>query len=130
VRTGNPGPQGPLGTAKRSFSTANRQIQIFNLDLKTKIKSHTMAEDVVFWKWITDSLIGLVTETAVFHWNTEGGDAAIPVRMFARHASLAGCQIINYRVNSDQKWMVVVGISAQVRRRRTAETSTEIPTLT
>jgi hypothetical protein len=27
---------------------------------------------------------------------------------------LSGCQIINYRVNSDEKWMVLIGISAQV----------------
>lgn len=38
-----------------------------------------------------------------------------PTKMFDRHSSLASCQIINYRVSHDMKWLLVVGISAQVR---------------
>jgi hypothetical protein len=34
--------------------------------------------------------------------------------MFDRHSSLAGCQIINYKTDKNQKWLLVVGISAQV----------------
>lgn len=71
-----------------------------------------MHEDVVFWRWIDIKTLGLVTETAVYHWSVEGESA--PVKIFDRHASLSGCQIINYRVNSDEKWMVLIGISAQV----------------
>jgi len=32
--------------------------------------------------------------------------------VFDRHASLAGNQIINYRVTPDEKWLVLVGISS------------------
>jgi len=35
-----------------------------------------------------------------------------PVKVFDRHASLAGNQIINYRVTPDEKWLVLVGISS------------------
>jgi clathrin heavy chain len=80
--------------------------------MKSKLKSHLMHEDVVFWRWIDIKTLGLVTETAVYHWSVEGESA--PVKIFDRHASLSGCQIINYRVNSDEKWMVLIGISAQV----------------
>ena len=38
-----------------------------------------------------------------------------PTKMFDRHSSLASCQIINYRVSHDMQWLLVVGISAQVR---------------
>ena len=34
--------------------------------------------------------------------------------MFDRHSSLAGCQIINYRCDSKQQWLLLIGISAQV----------------
>jgi len=47
------------------------QLQVFNLDTKSKVKSHTMPEAVVFWKWLTPSLMGLVTAGAVYHWSTE-----------------------------------------------------------
>ena len=31
-----------------------------------------MTEDVIFWKWISVNMIGLVTEAAVYHWAMEG----------------------------------------------------------
>ena len=69
-----------------------------------------MNEDVVFWKWVTPKMIGLVTELSVFHWNIEGD--SVPLKMFDRVASLQGSQIISYRINSSENWMVLVGISA------------------
>ncbi|TPX47357.1 hypothetical protein SeMB42_g00049 [Synchytrium endobioticum] len=93
---------------------AARQLQIFNLELKSKVKSHVMAEDVVFWKWISTQALGIVTEAAVYHWSIEGD--AQPVKMFDRHSTLAGSQIINYRVNSEEKWLLLIGISAQEGR--------------
>ena len=41
--------------------------------------------------------------------------ASEPVKMFDRHTNLAGCQIINYRTDKEQKWLLLVGITAQVR---------------
>ncbi|GAA5918516.1 hypothetical protein JCM1841_003276 [Sporobolomyces salmonicolor] len=98
---------------------AQRQLQIFNIELKQKVKSHLMHEDVTFWKWVSPTTLGIVTETAVYHWvcyapasapATVTADA--PVKVFDRHASLAGNQIINYRVTPDEKWLVLVGISS------------------
>lgn len=85
-------------------------MQIFNIETKSKVKSHLNNEDVVFWKWISDTTIGLVTDTAVFHWSITDSTSA-PVKVFDRHATLAGAQIINYRVSGDEKWLVLVGIS-------------------
>lgn len=34
-----------------------------------------------------------------------------PQKIFDRHPSLVGAQIINYRASSDEKWLVLVGIS-------------------
>ncbi|KAJ3163550.1 hypothetical protein HDU86_000131 [Geranomyces michiganensis] len=91
-----------------------RQLQIFNLEMKSKVKSHNMTEDVVFWKWISVSTLGLVTETSVYHWSMEGDSQ--PQKMFDRHTNLVGSQIINYRVSADEKWLLLIGISAQQGR--------------
>ncbi|KAJ3152832.1 hypothetical protein HDU89_001035 [Geranomyces variabilis] len=91
-----------------------RQLQIFNLEMKSKVKSHNMTEDVVFWKWISVSSLGLVTETTVYHWSMEGDSQ--PQKMFDRHTNLVGSQIINYRVSADEKWLLLIGISAQQGR--------------
>jgi len=42
-----------------------------------------------------------------------------PVKMFDRHSSLAGCQIINYRTDVKQQWLLLIGISAQVGESET-----------
>jgi len=93
---------------------AMRTLQIFNIEMKSKMKAHTLTEDVVFWKWINVNTISLVTETAVFHWSMEG--ESTPVKMFDRHTSLNGCQIINYRTDHSLKWLLLIGISAQQNR--------------
>lgn len=51
---------------------AGRTLQIFNIEMKSKVKATTMNEDVVFWKWITVNTLGLVTETSILHWSMEG----------------------------------------------------------
>lgn len=93
---------------------AARTLQIFNMEMKSKVKAHTMTEEVLFWKWISVNIIALVTDTAVFHWSMEGESQ--PVKMFDRHASLAGCQIINYRTDQQHRWLLLIGISAQQNR--------------
>lgn len=93
-------------------SLAAKTLQIFNIEMKSKMKAHTMTDDVTFWKWISLNTVALVTDNAVYHWSMEGDSQ--PVKIFDRHSSLAGCQIINYRTDAKQKWLLLIGISAQV----------------
>ncbi|OCH91028.1 clathrin heavy chain [Obba rivulosa] len=89
---------------------AGRTLQIFNIETKQKVKSHVNNEDVVFWKWINDTTLGMVTDTAVYHWTINDATSP-PQKIFDRHATLVGAQIINYRTTSDEKWLVLVGIA-------------------
>lgn len=95
-------------------AAAQKTLQIFNIEMKSKMKAHTMTDDVVFWKWISPNTLALVTETSVFHWSMEGD--SVPQKMFDRHSSLNGCQIINYRTDPKQQWLLLVGISVQHSR--------------
>lgn len=67
----------------------SRTLQIFDLEAKQKLKSATMNEDVVFWKWISDKELGLVTETAVYHWDIFDATQAAPVEVFKRNQNMA-----------------------------------------
>lgn len=67
---------------------AQRTLQIFNLEAKEKLKSHTMHEDVVFWKWISERSLGLITETSVYHWDVTDANQVTPVKVFDRHTDL------------------------------------------
>ncbi|RZC78063.1 hypothetical protein C5167_002277 [Papaver somniferum] len=89
--------------------TTQDHLQIFNIEMKAKMKSHQMPEQVVFWKWISPKMLGLVTQTSVYHWSIEG--ESDPVKMFDRTANLASNQIINYRCDPSEKWLVLIGIA-------------------
>lgn len=91
---------------------AGQALQIFNIELKTKIKAYQMPEPVMYWTWLNEKTIALVTANAVFHWSVEG--STDPVKKFDRLPAMASSQIINYKADQNEKWMVLIGIS-QVR---------------
>ncbi|KAL2541769.1 Clathrin heavy chain 1 [Abeliophyllum distichum] len=95
--------------------TTQDHLQIFNIEAKAKMKSHQMPEQVVFWKWITPNMLGLVTQSSVYHWSIEGDSE--PVKMFDRTANLANNQIINYRCDPSEKWLVLIGIAPGLPER-------------
>ncbi|KAF5825943.1 hypothetical protein DUNSADRAFT_5734 [Dunaliella salina] len=92
--------------------TAGDNLQVFNLDTKTKLKAYQMPETVEYWKWINPNMLGLVTAGAVYHWSIEGAPDAPPIKVFERTPNLAGAQIISYRTTADLKWSVLIGITA------------------
>lgn len=94
-----------------ALKAQSRLLQAFDLGNKKKLQSHSMNEDVVFWKWINEKSLGIVTATAIYHWDILDSNQTSPVKMFDRNANLSETQIINYRVSDDGNWMVVVGIS-------------------
>lgn len=65
-----------------------RTLQIFDLGNKAKLKSTTMNEDVVFWKFFSENTLGLVTDTAVYHWNILDPSQAAPQKVFDRNNNL------------------------------------------
>lgn len=72
--------------AKPTAGVEGDQLQLFNMDLKAKLKAVQFPHSVVFWKWITPKKLGLVTATEVYHWDMEvggrrgGGGATGPFR--------------------------------------------------
>lgn len=97
-----------------TVSAAGRQLQIFNIETKAKVKQHLNEHDIVFWKWVNETTIGMVTDTSVYHWTITDPNSP-PQKIFDRHATLAGAQIINYRVTDDEKWLVLIGISGNAQ---------------
>ncbi|CAF4999102.1 unnamed protein product, partial [Rotaria sp. Silwood1] len=101
-------------TSKVIALQAAKTLQIFNIELRSRMKTYTMTEDFIFWKWINGNTIGIITETSGYHWSMESDSQ--PVKMFDRHESLFGCQIINYRTDESLQWLLVNGIKAEEDR--------------
>lgn len=71
-----------------ALQAQKRTLQIFDLGLKQKLKSHVMTEDLVYWKWYSPDSLGLVTETAVYHWNVYDSAQMTPTKMFERNTNI------------------------------------------
>lgn len=74
-----------------ALKAQSRTLQIFDLEQKQKLKSTTMNEDVAFWKWISETTLGMVTESSVYHWDVFDPTQAAPVKVFDRNANLQVC---------------------------------------
>ena len=72
-----------------ALKAQQRTLQIFDLGQKVKLKSTMMNEDVLFWKWISVDVLGLVTETSIFHWNVFDDKEPAPLRIFERNVNLS-----------------------------------------
>lgn len=71
-----------------ALKAQSRTLQIFDLEQKKKLKSCTMNEDVQFWKWISESTLGLITTGSVYHWDVYDASQDAPVKVFERNANL------------------------------------------
>jgi clathrin heavy chain len=72
-----------------ALKAQQRTLQIFDLGQKIKLKSSTMNEDVLFWKWVSIDTLGLVTDTAIYHWNVFDQGQSNPTKIFDRTPNLA-----------------------------------------
>jgi len=96
----------------RAVANGVANLQIYNLELRTKMKSATVPGTVVFWRWLDPKTVAIVTDASVYHWSMDGD--AQPEKIFDRSASNGPVQVINYRSSADGKWLIVVGIAAQL----------------
>jgi clathrin heavy chain len=94
---------------------SQQTLQIFNIAEKAKLKSYNMPDPVVFWRWLTPTLMGIVTTKSVYHWEIEDLKAE-PVKMYDRLKELEGHQIISYRADASLKWFCLVGLAQESGR--------------
>lgn len=88
---------------------AQQTLQVFNLELRAKMKSFNLPAPIVYWRWTSPNTIALVTAASVFHWSIENDT---PTKIFDRNPAVGdGTQVINYQVSNDQKWCLLCAIA-------------------
>ncbi|GMG22582.1 unnamed protein product [Ambrosiozyma monospora] len=88
-------------------------LQVFNLGTKQRLKSNVTNEAVIFWKWLDEEVIGLVTASSIFTWNVFDGSDAGPALLTSRHVSLANSQLTQLVSNYDHSWFALCGIAQE-----------------
>lgn len=89
----------------------SRTVQVVNLDTKQRLKHTVLTEDIVFWRWITPHVLGIVTDRSLYTWDITDASAVAPQLLTTRHASLENCQVINFQQNEAGTWFLVNGIT-------------------
>ncbi|KAJ3673822.1 hypothetical protein LUZ60_005814 [Juncus effusus] len=110
----NPHRPPTLAFKARIPGTSQDHLQIFDIETNITTRSYQNLS-VVFWKWISPKMLGLVTQTAVYHWSIEG--ELEPVKMFDRTTNLANNQIVSYKCDPAKKWLVLIGIAPGTAER-------------
>lgn len=96
-----------------SLRANDKTIQIFNMETKQRLKSNEMNERIVFWKWLSDQVLGLVTLNSIYTWNVFDGTDAGPILLTSRHVSLNDCQITQFAANKSLNWFAIGGIAQE-----------------
>lgn len=86
-------------------------IQVFNLDNQSKLKSLKIPGNFAFWSWVSNDVLGFVTNDAVYHLDlTQGPDQFS--KIVDRKGNIEGCQIISYKLDPQGKYASISGISS------------------
>jgi len=84
-------------------------LQIFNLDMRTRMKTTEAADPVLYWRWLDSRTIAYVTAKAVYHWSMEGD--VEPAKKFDIVPEDRQVQIIGYDASADGNWLFLQGIA-------------------
>ncbi|KAB1217632.1 Clathrin heavy chain 1 [Morella rubra] len=85
--------------------TTQDHLQIFNIEMKAKMKSYQMPEQLFNLFQYHAAIILQVIRLLCHLCDSE------PVKMFDRTANMSNNQIINYRCDPSEKWLVLIGIA-------------------
>ncbi|XP_014673517.1 PREDICTED: clathrin heavy chain 2-like isoform X2 [Priapulus caudatus] len=91
---------------------AGQQLEVYDMERKVLVSKHKTSFPVIFWTWIGASVIALVSDDAVYHWDlAHGSDASSAQRrLFARHSRLDNAEIVSYVADDAHRWCALLGL--------------------
>ncbi|XP_071092944.1 clathrin heavy chain 1-like [Haliotis cracherodii] len=88
---------------------AGLRFEVFNLDTKVMMSKTRLHEPIMYWTWLNSDVIGMVTDSAVYHWDLWQADSP-PEKMFLRHTRLMFSEIVSYKADPGLKWLALTGL--------------------
>ena len=71
-----------------ALKAQGRTLQLFNLETKERLQTYNHQEDIVFWRWISQTTLALVSSKSVYHWDVMESKTAAPRKIFDRQEQL------------------------------------------
>eukprot|EP01084_Bolivina_argentea_P182522 315078_1 len=89
----------------------DHRLQVYNLDIRTRMKATETTDAVLYWRWINSRTIAYVTNKAVYHWSMESYIDVEPVKTFDIVPEDRQVEIIDYDASKDGNWLFLQGIA-------------------
>lgn len=89
-------------------------IQVFDLDTKAKVASCAIDFDIIFWTWLNESTLAMVSTDFIYKWSCLEDPESEPEVWFEKSDSLDECQIINVQCDPTMCWCLLTGIQLRV----------------
>jgi clathrin heavy chain len=88
-------------------------IQVWNLDTAEKKKDILINYEVIYWRWLTDTVIGMVTNTSVLALSIDNTETPAK-KIFDRSGAFSnqGIFIMSLNVDASLEWYTLCGISS------------------
>jgi clathrin heavy chain len=71
-----------------ALKAQGRTLQLFNLETKERLQTYSHQEDIVFWRWVSQTTLALVSSKAVYHWDVLESKTSTPRKIFDRQEQL------------------------------------------
>eukprot|EP01022_Parablepharisma_sp_SALTPOND_P013452 TRINITY_DN17_c4_g1_i7.p1 TRINITY_DN17_c4_g1~~TRINITY_DN17_c4_g1_i7.p1 ORF type:complete len:614 (-),score=22.26 TRINITY_DN17_c4_g1_i7:225-2066(-) len=88
-------------------------IQVVDLTKKEILRKLNIPEQVELWRWVSDTVIGIVGTKSIYHVDITTKPSNAPATVVFKKSEdieKAQAQILNYVVDSTGKWCVLYGI--------------------
>ena len=85
-------------------------LQVFNMEKKQKLVNTEFADSILFWRWVGEDLLAVVTSQSVYHVTIDKQENK-EVKVFDRSDDLKDRQVIGYVLGPDRKWAALFAIS-------------------
>lgn len=107
----------PLQNNSSSWRAVKGVLYVCDADTGMKIETQRMNDDVELVRWISNSVVAVVTRTAVFHWHVTRNRCLRPEEWFLRDPALRNATIVDYRVCQDGAWAALIAHEPTINAR-------------
>jgi len=88
---------------------AHNVLQVYNFDTKNMLNEVELLHEVVFWKWVNEETIMMVTEKSAHYWAVFRDRSELEF-ICPRLPRLKSTEIVNCAVDEHYRWFTITGL--------------------
>jgi len=79
-------------------------LQVYDIENRKGVSQQPIATQMLYWRWVMNNRMALVTPRAVFHWSIKEGG---PQKIFDQRDGWGDMDVVDYHLSGDAKWALL-----------------------